>query len=297
MSFDKMDAVLPITIRDYERFTILDKSLKMFCHAIRNCWIVTPDQEFEQLKSWIQDDTYQVIAESSLIPEFKIFNKTRGWYKQQLIKIAIAEKIETDFYLTLDADVICTKSVFFSDLVKEGRAVCYILEKDLWPSWYKWAEQVLVLKASRLGVVHNVTPAVLSKPAMLKLHEYLSHLSHTVNLSLKKRYLKLFILKLLSKTIIRDIVDWRIYLLTYLPWTEYSLYYTFLEKMNLFDKYHVRVEHSIYSHNSVWYRDQFSSWNPEQSFDRADNSFFTVVQSNTGISADQVWEKVSAYLK
>jgi len=57
-----------------------------------------------------------------LIPETK-FLKIQGWYLQQLIKLAIAEHIKTDFYLTLDADVICVKPVYFSDLVKDGCAV------------------------------------------------------------------------------------------------------------------------------------------------------------------------------
>ncbi len=299
MTLEKLDAVLPLTIRDYERFQILDKSLKLNCKAIRICWIVTTDKEFEKINSWVQDDNYQVVAESSLIPEFKLFRKTSGWYKQQLVKIAIAEKIETNYYLTLDADVICTKSVYFSDLVKEGRAVCQITEKDVWPDWYKWAERVLVLKPSRLGVLHNVTPTVLSKPAMLKLHEYLSHLFHTVDISLNKQDLKLFLLRLMSKNIMRKYADWRMYLLLRLPWTEYSLYYTFLESMNLFEKYHVQVEDAIYSvDKSIWYRDDFLNWNTEQSFNNnVDNSFFTVVQSSTGITADAVWEKVSPYLK
>lgn len=127
LNLPKLDAVLPITLKDYERFIILQKSLKLFCKdLIRVCWIVTPDDEFAEIKLLISDDNYCVIPESSLVPEFKIFPKTRGWFKQQLIKMAIAEKIETDFYLTLDADVICVKPVIFSDLVKDGLAVCYI---------------------------------------------------------------------------------------------------------------------------------------------------------------------------
>ena len=35
----------------------------------------------------------------------------RGWLTQQIVKLAMAERVESDFYLTLDADVICTRTV------------------------------------------------------------------------------------------------------------------------------------------------------------------------------------------
>lgn len=79
LNFYKLDAVLSITLKDYERFTILQKSLKFFCKdLIRVCWVVTPDDEFAEIKSRISDDNYCVIPESNLVPEFNIFPKTRG---------------------------------------------------------------------------------------------------------------------------------------------------------------------------------------------------------------------------
>ena len=78
MKSQQLDAVLPLTLKDYERFAILQKSLKTFCKDIRVCWIVTPDHDFAASKALITDNGYCVIPESSLVPEFKIFQTTGG---------------------------------------------------------------------------------------------------------------------------------------------------------------------------------------------------------------------------
>jgi hypothetical protein len=288
----KIDAVLPLTRNDYERFKILQKSLTLFFKDLGTCWIVVPDRDFYILNSLIKNEHFVVLPESSLIPEFNIFRKIFGWYKQQLIKIAIAEKITSSFYLTLDADVICTRVCHYSDFLKEGRAVCN-LEKEgsHFLEWYAWVEDVLQLKGSNR--YHSVTPAILSKEAMIKLHEYISLLSEKTSFSSNKRSIFLALLKYFP--ILQKIFSlYRTYLLLHLPWTEYSLYYSFLEEMNLFDQYHFIEEIKVYD-NCVWNRDEFDSWNPAISFNEI-NSCFTVVQSNTNIPAEEIWQKVRTFL-
>lgn len=303
----QIDAVLPLTLKDYERFTILQKSLKTFCKDIRVCWIVTPDRDYAELKSLITDDGYCVIPESSIVPEFQIFQTTGGWYRQQVIKIAIAQKVETDFYLTLDSDVICVRPTHFSDFVKDGRGVCYIDKTDKLAEWYEWSEPVLQLKRS--GGSHNVTPAVMNKHAMIELQEYLAklslaQLSQKGNVTFQKKGMKLLLSKILVNILPKQsklrsvLISWKSYLLRNLPWTEYALYYTFLEAMGLFDRYHVQVEDRLYAaENSVWYKDRerFSEWNPEKCFVGERNFFFCIVQSNTKISPRDIWDKVHPY--
>jgi hypothetical protein len=306
MSSQKMDALLPLTIRDYERFKILNQSLKKFFRDIGILWIVVPDQDFETLKTLIDDKYCVILQESILIPEFKVFPKltkfTSGWFKQQLIKLAIAEKIETNFYLTLDADVICTKPIEFTDLVKNGRAVCYVAGDDH-PDWYEWAEKVLNLRAKRHGIGHGVTPAIFCKEAVLKLQQHLTHLYQQKYFPChKKRLLKLWMLSFFStfvpeKLPLRDyLTSWRTYLLHCLPWTEYALYYTFLEATDLFQSYHVEINTNFHSEDSVWFREDSQNWDVDKVFAKNSNHFFFVFQSNTDVSADIIWEKVNSYL-
>jgi uncharacterized protein DUF6492 len=82
-----------------------------------------------------------------------------------------------------------------------------------------------------------------------------------------------------------------------LPWTEYALYNTFLEATNLYDRYYVdEIGRGLYG-NSVWTRGEFASWQPEKSFCGQGDFFFSVVQSNTQLTAAEVWEKVRQYIE
>lgn len=293
-----LDAVLPLTLRDYPRFKILLSSMNRFFNDLGICWVVAPDSDLTELKSAIKDDKFRVISETSLVPELKLYRKVSGWYKQQMVKLAIAEKIETDFYLTLDADVICVKPTSFSDLVKDHRAYCYkhSLDKspDKFQKWYRNAERVL--KISRAQYHHDVTPAILSKAGMLELHKYLSRISNSLSFSCIKRYLLFLIAKIASGFFNgKELALWRLYLLDSLPWTEYSIYYTFLEAFSIFEKFHY-VANTRLSGNSVWYMDDYSTWKPEDSFEGIRNFHFSVIQSNTGIDPNEVWGKVKRFL-
>ncbi len=307
----QLEAVLPLRLVDYPRFWILEKSLDRFCrHLIQRCWIVTPDRDFEELRSQIKDSMFTVISESALVPEFKIFTATGGWFRQQVIKLAIAAKVETDFYLTFDADVICVQPTQYTDLIKSNRAVCYIdpSVKAKFSEWYEWAERVLQLRPTER--CHNLTPTILSREAVLLLQEHLSRLSleqlrRLPKLSWQKRDLKLLGSQLLAAILPKDgetyrlITSWKAYLLRNLPWTEYGLYYSFLEAQGLFDKYHVETEHCIYSiKDSVWYSDRttFPDWDAAKCFTGDRNYHFCIVQSNTKIDPQAIWQKVGPFL-
>lgn len=95
---EKLDAVIPLLLKDFQRFEILDKSLKKFCTDLINiCWVVVRDDEYIELVKKIKNSFYEVIPESSIIPELTFYRHVRripsGWFIQQLIKLAISQKI------------------------------------------------------------------------------------------------------------------------------------------------------------------------------------------------------------
>jgi hypothetical protein len=294
-----IDAVLPLTSRDYERFEILRKSLGRFFIDLGTCWVVTPDKECDQIRSLVGEDPYRVVPESTVIPELRFYNFARerwgkrhaptdGWNVQQLIKLAIADRIASPFYLTLDADVLCTKPVRASELILGGRAISHRYKGEIHREWYLWAERVLGLPRS--GWTHGVTPALLSKEGMMRLQEYLSR---RVNPALR-----LAAKPLPDRSALKAILaSWRSFLLRHIPWTEYTLYNTFLEAEGLYDTYHAQWNGHVLCGNSVWHRDEFRSWEPNKSFDPNAPFFFSVIQSDTGVPAADVWEKVRPYLE
>lgn len=270
-----MDAILPLTIRDLSRSQILRTSLGRFFPELGMVWVVVPDRQLREISRAIKEPRYKVVPETRLIPELRFLKPLRvfsrryahGWIIQQVIKLAIAQYIDSDYYLTLDADVICVKPVKIADVIKDGRAkTARSRDGNYHPGWYTRASQLLNLPQSGF-TWHSITPCLLSREAVIGLQGHLhNHLG-----------------------------GWRNFLLRHTGWTEYTLYHTFLEGMGLWDKYHFTEEADI-SSNSVWSADEYKNWNPEKSFLGNQDFFFSVIQSNTGIEAHTVWERVRPWL-
>ena len=286
---NKFDAVLPITLKDLERAKILLKTCSCFFEDLETLWIVVPDKAINDVKTALRFEKVEIIGESDLVPEFRIHRFMEGWFKQQLIKLAIAERITNDFYITLDADVLCVQKIKYEKLIENGRAICQIALPGTHEKWYSWAEKVLeVGKSDRR---HGVTPAVISREAVLSLFDFLKNKTNPAFQSIAK--------VLPEESLLRNYLQGhRGFLARSLPWTEYALYYTFLEAMNLFDTYHVaKPPESVYS-NCIWWKDrnEFGNWEPIKSFGKDANFFFSIIQSNTDIMPEQILHKIEDYI-
>lgn len=299
MTTDRLDAVLPLTASDADRAKILFRSLERFFEPLGTCHVVVPDPEFAAVRPRVPGDRYDVVAESDVVPEIGWFHSTarlraklrlvgppiHGWFVQQLVKLAAAERVGTPFYLTLDADVICVRETRYEDLVPDGRALVQTTPPNH-PEWNDDAERVLGLPRS--GRQYAVTPALLNVEAVRALA---GHLERRVRLRAKQ------VARRLPNPLARDLLaSWRSHLLRSLPWTEYALYGTFVERTGLFDRYHVLAgEDAIYG-NAVWLESQFEDWNPASI--NGDGGFrFSVVQSATRIPPDRIAAKVERLLR
>lgn len=298
---ERLDAVLPLTAGDVERAQILFRSLDAFFEPLGTCHVVVPDADVDAVRPHVPRDGYVVVPESEVVPEIGWFWATtrlraklrlvgppvHGWYVQQLVKLAAADRVATPFYLTLDADVLCVRATRYEHLVRDGRAVVQTTPPNH-PEWNDAAERVLGLPRS--GRQYGVTPALLSRDAVLALQQ---HLEARVGERARR-----IASRLPARTLPRDVLaSWRSYLIRSLPWTEYALYHTFLERTGLFDRYHVDGgEDALYA-NCVWMEGQFEDWQPDLSF-RADDGFrFSIVQSATRVPPEAVWAKVAPYVE
>jgi hypothetical protein len=75
------------------------------------------------------------------------------------------------------------------------------------------------------------------------------------------------------------------------PWTEYALYGTFLEAMDLYDVYHFDGGPEAIYTSSVWVREAFEAWEPRALLAK-ERGYFVVFQSTTGIAPETIWERV-----
>jgi hypothetical protein len=264
----KVDGVLPLRAADCERAQILFRSLEALFEPLGTCYVVAPDRDVAAVRERVPQANCVVLADREVIPELR-FLRVHGWFAQQLVKLAIADRIRTRFYLTLDADVICVRPTRYGDLVvDDGRALVQTTPPHH-PEWNDDAERVLALP--RLGRQYGVTPAVLSSEAVAMLAR---HLERRVRPRLRR------------------FVSWRSFLLRNLPWTEYALYHTFVERTGAFETYHVHGgADAIYS-NCVWMEDEFADWDPA-----AASAPFSVVQSATRIPPERVWARVRSLTK
>jgi hypothetical protein len=121
--------------------------------------------------------------------------------------------------------------------------------------------------------------------------------------ALKRRDLRVAGLKLLTlflpknSTFRSQLLTWKSYLSASDPWTEYGLYYLFLEETNRFDHYHVEIANCTYTQeDSVWYKEDFEVWDVEKVFSPKSNHFFVIVQGWLGLGVQEVWQKVDRYL-
>jgi hypothetical protein len=252
----RLDAVLPLTAADAARAQILFRSLDRFFEPLGTLWVVAPDDDLRSLRR-IVPTRATLLADNDVVPELGP-SRPHGWFVQQLVKLAICDRVETPFYLTLDADVICVRPTRHDDLVRGGRAIAQVT-KPHHPEWNDDAERVLDLP--RCPHQHGVTPAVLSRAGALGLASYLGH-------------------------------AWRARLLRELPWTEYALYHTFLEGVGTWDELHVRGRRNAIYGNCVWIESQWPSWHPH-----AGGAYcFSVVQSATRVAPKAVWQRVAPFL-
>jgi hypothetical protein len=276
-----LDAVLPLTANDVDRAQILIRSLEAFFEPLGTCWVVAPDGDVAAVRVRVPRAGFSVLPESAVIPEIGRFRAAarlrerlrivgppiHGWFVQQLVKLAIADRVATPFYLTLDADVVCVRPTAYDDLVVDGRALVQTTPPNH-PEWNDDAERVLRLPRSERQ--YAVTPALLAPQAVAELAAHVERL---------------------VRPRLRRFVSWRSFLLRNLPWTEYALYHTFLEARGRFERYHVLAGHDAIYSNSVWMAGDFDEWDPA-----ATATPFSVVQSATRIPPERVWAKVRSVM-
>ncbi|MBX2811406.1 MAG: hypothetical protein KTR25_06345 [Myxococcales bacterium] len=293
---DAIDAVLPLTKRDFPRAEILLRSLERFFDGLKTVRILVPRKHQAEAESLCFPTRFavEILPEQQVAPELDDFPRVRGWYKQQLLKLAVYEHVQSPFYLTLDADVVATRKVSPRDLVVEGRARSYVIASDEHSDWYRGTQRLLGTPLVRTGLLHAVTPAVLAREGVAALAVEMQRRIEARHWSqgwsgIKQQWARF-----------RGHRSWRAYLLAGLPWTEYALYYSFLELEGIYERYHREESVCIYDiERSLWKEDAArfdDSWDPSPLFVGEGPPFFAVLQSNTRIPAANIAKCLAPYL-
>jgi len=285
-----VDVVLPLVAADLERYLRLQRpTFERYYADLGRTTIVTRPVDLDSVRDATHHlDGVEVIDERALVPELDLVRRLpgsshRGWYLQQIIKLAAVHEVDTDFALVVDGDVLAVRPVTDADLLPDGRGIRTKEPRERHPTWVENAGRTLGMPP--LDYCASVTPSVLSREGVRDLATYAAQSLPNLrrSLALARR------LPIMSSRI----GTWRGRLLANLPWTEFQLYETFLVRAGRFDTFHTYSDDPVVYGNSVWFDGVFDDWDPVP---RADDpvSYFSVVQSYVGIPIDAIEAKLRA---
>jgi hypothetical protein len=165
--------VLPISLNNKygdedERVRILRDSFERYCPSA--CiWVVTPGEQLQQVKQIIgaTKTAYQFLRDEDVV-------KARfdsGWYRQQAVKMAMAEKVGTPYYLTLDSDMFLVRPPELADFYQNGKGKMHFekhpVSSDIRLPWYN--NTAAFLRLPRLREYIPTTPVLLSAEGMRRI--------------------------------------------------------------------------------------------------------------------------------
>ena len=281
--------VIPCISKDISRLRNLLISIHKFVSKdiFEKIYIIVPEDDYKQFFEFIKIENeiiqfqgkIEIIKESYLVP-LNTFSKNSlfflknkdGWFKQQILKLAIADKINTKFYLILDSDCLFNKNLSSSDIFieKNNTVLSYLQEEEIYihDKWWNGSAEFLgitkpFLASLKTGI--GVTPQILSVDIVKKLCHFIKDKSHNdewYSILWSNRIVHFYPLKI---------------------WTEYTLYYLFAKRAGLLDKYHIMKKNSFCDYyKSVWELHESFEWNPFKSY--CISSPILVFQSNTKLS-------------
>jgi hypothetical protein len=224
-----------------KRLTMMLSTFRRFYNQddVARFMIICPDADISDtaaiLRSVTTDDRYVVVSERDICPGLPQGGPggraADGWAIQQILKLAAAEHVASRHYVTLDADIVCLRPCGVHDLVSDGKAIAGVETADVYRRLYtdSFAAEEARIKQRRYeaaaallgyerdrecrGRYFSETPCSLHTSSVIELIRYLASASQS---------------------------PWPETLTQMKGWTEYALYFQFLESRGLLDVLHTR---------------------------------------------------------
>jgi glycosyltransferase involved in cell wall biosynthesis len=291
-------AVLPLAIQsnkddnDLIRAVVQGRTLRHFLQRdqLLNVNVVGRSSELQQIADalkpletpWLR---YKILDEAAVCPELPE-SPMGGWHKQQIIKLAAAEWLGAPFWLTLDADVLCTKPLGIDDLLPGGRALLFVDELAVVPIFTSWSwavREVLGMVAPPATFAMSVTPLIYAAPIM-------SAVYRTIEIAHGRPWKDV----LLDRKVMGGLSN------RYKTgWAENQVYYAVAARSGLLRAYHalsgIDSPQRLHGHG-IWRTGEWPDWDVTRAFDTKQPGFFAVCNSYTGVPPAFVAEKIEPFL-
>ena len=174
--------VLPLSAADLPRAQILMASLARvtLSSAVHCLLVLTPESDREAVEASLSNSSLAFPVLTLGESDARLLGNTstsasivgRGYAVQMALKLLAARLVQTDYYLTLDADVVLLQPTLLSRLHRRGRAVYEDEARFVHPDWWQSSSWLLGLNTdgsvvSGRGAHYgnggfSVTPAMLS---------------------------------------------------------------------------------------------------------------------------------------
>lgn len=225
--------------------------------------------------------------EVELLPELA-GSMISGWYKQQIIKLSPAEWLDADWWLILDADVVCVRRFAIEDLVPFGRPLARMIDAKGAPligAWQRSTAQVLGYERYDDTRTLDMTPAIFVRAIVQGLHREIERVAGT---NWRQALLDS---PVLHNRLGRDLAGW----------TELTLYQLFADRHGLWARHHtvnaLMGDDRLRADGSVEGPDHAPKWTPVEGFSHRTPGYFIICGSHTGISARHVADAVAPHIE
>lgn len=300
-----LTGVLPLRIkgnrdgRDFARAALLLDSLSIFAAPglFSRFIVLTPPDEVsliaDRVARWSRLPL-EVMNENDVEPGLLRFPDISGWTRQQILKLAVSRHIRTSFYITFDADVICTHAMDAGLLLPGGKALIQLIAKNVVPNrlhWWRSSARILRVPKRLDEPGMAPTPAILSTDICKQLMARLDQIAAP------RSWIELLVRPLRDRA-------WQQYIPWYkhlFRWSEYSLYYLYGQEAKLLDKHHViagtaETPTLLLSERCIWLERAFERFDPAHLFSAGDPALFALVQSNMELDPELVRAQVEPFL-
>jgi len=282
-SMNLLSVIVPIAPRDLQYSFLLFKSLEKNFNIkdIATVFITFPEKHKLQniLNTMALPFKCTVLTEEELIPEsdYPLFRKSKGWLRQQIVKFYISKLITTDFYICLDADLLCYKPTCYSDLIINNKPIVNMESKSLHHLWWTASAKALKMKKSEISEGMGSSTNIFITSEVIDLMKHIEQSHH--------------------KSCIQYLLNWYWKCMNTFggrQWTEYTLYWLFLELRGHTFKYD--MNHKILG-NSIWKAttEEINDDMFKKIFSMDNDGYFVVYQS-TRVAEEVIYEKAKKYL-
>lgn len=258
--------VLPVRLtkkrneREYLTQLLLP-SLERFLDPQARLIVVAPDGQLDtvrELFSRLPRHTVRCLADSAVTPD--VPDDVKGWRRQQMIKLMVAQQVDTPHYVTLDADVFLLRPVTSDTLLRDGRLVINLAPASRQAEWWRASADLLgVAPPPDDATTISVTPAIL-------VTDEVRHLIDTV----RQRHGGRAFEAVLAES----------------RFTEYTLYWCHLLSRGLHDTLYVSEGPGLFS--ALWQFDMDGDLQAQfLAYVRANPSAFALVQSSNKLKPAQ----------